>query len=44
MAILHVCLDESGKFRDSDYVSFCGYVSYARDWESFSQELDVCAA
>jgi hypothetical protein len=38
MAILHLCLDESGKFRDSDYVSFCGYVSYAHDWEAFSQD------
>ncbi len=38
MDILHLCLDESGKFRDSDYVSFCGYVSYARDWEALSQE------
>jgi hypothetical protein len=38
MAILHTCLDESGKFRDSQYVSFCGYISYAHDWEEFSRD------
>jgi hypothetical protein len=40
MAILHACLDESGKFKDSEYVSFCGYISDVERWETFSREWD----
>ena len=40
MAIFHACLDESGKFKDSKYVSFCGYISDFERWEKFSHEWD----
>jgi hypothetical protein len=39
--MLHACLDESGKFKDSDYVSFCGYISDFERWEGFSREWDA---
>lgn len=41
MAVFHACLDESGKFRDSQYISFCGYISDFKSWEMFSQEWDA---
>jgi hypothetical protein len=33
MAVLHVYCDESGKFSDSAYISFCGFIGRADDWE-----------
>jgi hypothetical protein len=40
MAILHACLDASGRFKDSEYVSPSGYISDVERWEIFSREWD----
>lgn len=42
MAVFHVCLDESGKFKSlaPDYTSLCGYIGSAHEWERFSERWD----
>jgi hypothetical protein len=39
--MLHVYFDESGKFQDKDYISFCGWVAPLEGWENFSVEWDA---
>ncbi|MGA9143622.1 MAG: hypothetical protein WB007_07675, partial [Candidatus Acidiferrales bacterium] len=38
VAHFYIYGDESGKLEQSDYVSFCGYVAHASEWERVSME------
>lgn len=38
VAIIHAAFDESGKFKDHDVVSLCGWISPYDFWEAFSAQ------
>jgi hypothetical protein len=40
MAHFYIYGDESGKLEQSDYVSFCGYVSHMSEWSRICMEWD----
>ncbi len=37
-AMLHGYFDESGKFKDHDVISLCGWIGQLQDWELLAQE------
>lgn len=42
MATFFIYADESGKLKNSDYTSFCGYLGHASEWVRFGMEWDNC--
>jgi hypothetical protein len=42
MAEFYLYADESGTLHKSDYISFCGYLTYQREWERISLEWNSC--
>jgi Protein of unknown function (DUF3800) len=44
MATFHINLDDSGKFanKNNKYVTMCGYVAHASEWNRFGQEWMNC--
>lgn len=42
MAVFYIYCDQSGKFVRDDYISFCGYVGHASEWERFALEWNNC--